>query len=82
MHEKQCQGEITLHLFKRRQTVIFHRGVQQFKVFLRQETSAKKNVLHQVCASTGSLVEHWVSDWMITCYCLIVIRIVKVINWL
>lgn len=41
-----------------------------------------KNVLYQVCAGMGSLGEHWVSDWMITCYCLIVIRIIKVINWL
>ena len=59
----------------------FSSGVQEFKVFLRQETSAK-NVLYQARVHTGSLVEHWVSDWMITCYCLIVIRIIRVINWL
>lgn len=40
-----------------------------------------KNVLYELCVCMGSLAEHWVSDWMIT-YCLIVIRIIKVINWL
>lgn len=38
-----------------------------------------KNVLYRVCVGMGSLVEHWVSDWLITCYCLIAIRIIKVI---
>lgn len=46
------------------------------------ENKCKKNVLFQVCVRRGSLVEHWLSDWMITCYCLIIIRIIKVINWL
>lgn len=41
-----------------------------------------KNVLYQVCVCMGSLVEHWVSDWMITYYWVIVIGIIKVINWL
>lgn len=28
-----------------------------------------------------SLAEHWVSDWMISCYCLIAISIIKLENW-
>lgn len=31
MHGKQCQAEITLHLFKHSQRVIFHQGVQEFQ---------------------------------------------------
>lgn len=45
-----------------------------------QTGNKSKNVLYQACVHTGSLEEYWVSDWMITCYCSIVIRIIKVIN--
>lgn len=62
-----------------RQTVIFHQGVQEFKVFVRQETSAKTCFGRPVLA-LGSLVQHRVNDCMITCYCLIVMGIITVIN--
>lgn len=51
MHGKRCQGEIALHLFQTQAAwVVFHRGVQEFKVFLRQETSAKMSFTGSVLA--------------------------------
>lgn len=82
LHGKQCQGEITPHLFRRKAAGYFSSGAFRSSRYLSDRKQVQGNVLRPVCACTGPLAEHRVRDWMISCYCLIVIGIIKVINWL
>lgn len=51
---KAVPGRDNTASFQTEPAIIFHRGAQEFKVFLRQETSAKN--VQQVCFGMGSLV--------------------------
>lgn len=80
--ESSARGKITRKSLQTQAARSFPSGHSEVQGFFSETGNECKNVLCQVGVPLGSLVDHWESDWMITCYCWILMRIIKVINWL